>query len=383
MRRFSSAHDRRLKPKYLWLRALCTAASLISPSVAIAQDEGDSAAGMSGSTSHTVVKGDTLWDLSGRFLGSSYEWPRLWSFNPEITNPHWIYPGHLLRLREGAVGGTPGEVAAAASGQKNLLRKGSHLGEKRGTVMIGDQVYLDEQALREAARIVGSPEDHMMFSPTDEVYLQYKKNEQLSEGKELVVFRHIHRSELYPRAGKQSRTIHFAGDGGEVVRVIGALRVRAVDPDKRIARAVVIEAMDPIERGFEVADVPRTLADVPPRVSEQKLEARIVSCSEPLGQLGEHQIVFIDAGSKQGVKTGNRFVVLRRGDAWRQNLTLKESLSGEVRPDRNPVDDKAYPWEAIGEARAIYVREESSTALITDAIVELNPGDRVELREGY
>jgi hypothetical protein len=198
-----------------------------------------------------------------------------------------------------------------------------------------------------------------------------------------VVFRHFHRAELLPRAGKQSRDLHFAGDGGEVVRVVGALRVRAVDPDKRIARAVVIEALDPIERGFEVADVPRTLADVPPKVSNQKLEARIVSCAEPLGQLGEHQIVFIDAGSKQGVQSGNRFVVLRRGDSWRQNLVLKESLSGEVRPDRNPIDDKAYPWEAVGEARAIYVREESSTALITDAIVELNPGDRVELREGY
>jgi hypothetical protein len=128
------------------------------------------------------VKGDTLWDVSGRFLGSTYEWPRLWSYNPEITNPHWIYPGHLLRLREGAVGGTPAEVAATASGERNLLRKGSHMGEKRGTVVIGEQVYLDEQALREAARIVGAPEDHMMFSPSDEVYIQFKKSEQISEG---------------------------------------------------------------------------------------------------------------------------------------------------------------------------------------------------------
>jgi len=197
------------------------------------------------------------------------------------------------------------------------------------------------------------------------------------------VFRHIHRAELMPKAGKQSRRIYPAGSGGEVVRVIGKVRVQAVDADKHIARAVVTEALDPIERGFEVADAPRTLADVPPKVSRRKVDAHVVASSEPLGHLGEHQIVFIDAGSKEGVEVGNRFIVLRRGDAWRQNLSSKEELSGEVRPDRSPVKDEVYPWEAIGEARAIYVREDSSTALITDSIIELNPGDRAELREGY
>lgn len=388
MRRSSHARVREIRPTFVLLRVLsglCGAVPLVSPIGALAQEE-DGAAGMSSSTSHTVVKGDTLWDLSGRFMGSSYEWPRLWSFNPEITNPHWIYPGHMLRLREGAVGGMPGEEGGVTTGgaQARLLRRGgSGLGTVRGTVLLGEQVYLDEQALREAARIVGSPEDHMMFSPTDEVYLQFKKDKQLQEGKELVVFRHLHRAELKPYAGTHSLHIYAAGDGGEVVRVVGALRVSSIDHDKRIARAVVTEALDPIERGFEVADVPRTLVDVPPKVSERKVEARIVSCVEPLGHLGQNQIVFIDAGSKQGVKVGNRFVVLRQGDAWRQSLFLKEKLSGESRPDAHPLDDDAYPWHAVGEARAIYVREESSTALITDSLVELSPGDRAELREGY
>jgi hypothetical protein len=368
------------------LSGLCTTTSLISPSVALADD--DSAAGMSGSTSHTVVKGDTLWDVSGRFLGSSYEWPRLWSYNPEITNPHWIYPGHVLRLREGAEGGfvagEPGPEGGAATGVARLLRKGgSGLGSIRGTVVIGEQVYLDEKALRESARIVGSPADHMMFSPTDEVYLQFKKNEQLVEGKEVIVFRRIHRVELSPKSGRASSRIYSAGDGGEIVRVIGALRVSSVDQDKRIARAVVTEAIDPIERGFEIADIPRTLADVPPKVNNRKVQAHIVAATEALGALGENQLVFIDAGSKQGVETGNRFFVVRQGDPWRQTLHSTERLSGETRPEPHPLPDKAYPPSVVGEARAIYVREDSSTALITGSIVELTPGDRVELREGY
>src|SRR5687767_3222086 len=64
--------------------------------------------------SHPVAAGDTLWGLSGKYLGSSYEWPRLWSYNPEITNPHFIYPGHVLRLREGAAGGMTAEQVTAS-----------------------------------------------------------------------------------------------------------------------------------------------------------------------------------------------------------------------------------------------------------------------------
>ena len=47
---------------------------------------------------YLVKEGDTLWGVAGSQLGNSYEWPRLWSYNPEITNPHWIYPDTQLRL---------------------------------------------------------------------------------------------------------------------------------------------------------------------------------------------------------------------------------------------------------------------------------------------
>ena len=47
---------------------------------------------------YTIKKGDTLWDISGKFLNDPFLWPKLWQRNPYITNPHWIYPGKPVQI---------------------------------------------------------------------------------------------------------------------------------------------------------------------------------------------------------------------------------------------------------------------------------------------
>ena len=59
---------------------------------------------------HTVKEGDTLWDLSERELGSPWYWPKVWSYNPQIDNPHMIYPGNTIRFSPAAKDGTADDV---------------------------------------------------------------------------------------------------------------------------------------------------------------------------------------------------------------------------------------------------------------------------------
>ena len=333
---------------------------------------------------HAVVEGDTLSTLAERYMGDPDAWPRLWSFNPEVTNPHWIYPGLVVRLQPGVDLNAPPSAAAASAGAGGGANNRPAFGRRPqaalGSVLIGEEVYLDRDALAQAARIVGSKQDHLMLSPTDEVYLQFKQGAEPAAGTELTVFIRQHRDELAPKAGKFRQ--YRAHQAGEVVRVRGGVRVTTYDPKTRVARAVVTEALDPIERGFEVADVPRRLAHVPPKKNGRDVQAKIVLATRALSTLGEGQLAFLSVGSKQGVEVGNRFFVVRQGDPWRQQLTLREDLTGAERPDDHPIAASELPPEVVGELRVLYVRPESATALITSSLIELNPGDRVEMRAG-
>jgi hypothetical protein len=308
---------------------------------------------------YTVRRGDTLWDITGHFYGNPWEWPRVWSYNPEITNPHWIYPDDRLRLL--------GQGQRGASLPTLGITPDRPL--ERGSVLLRDQGYLDEDALRTSGIIVGSPEEQMLLSVYDDLYIRFDRDEGVRPGMELTVFREMMDDERNP------------DEEGDLVRIFGTVRLRSYDPERRVGRAVITEALDPIERGYRIANIPRRFELVAAVPNDVDFDTEVVAALRPLELNGDYQVVFVEGGAEQGVKVGNRFFIIRSGDEWRENLIQSESSAGATLPDEDELDD--YPEEIIAEGRVVNVRPESSALMITRSITEVVFGDRAEMRRGY
>ncbi len=310
---------------------------------------------------YTVRRGDTLWDITGRFYGSPYEWPRVWSYNPEITNPHWIYPLDRLRLRPS---GDPVTVLPVVSTERSGR-------PQQGTVWLRDEGYLDRDALNDAGVIIGSPEENMLLSTYDDVYVRFEEGTRVQPGREYTIFRVIDDEERSP------------DERGELVRIFGTVRLRSYDPDRGVGRATITEALDPIERGFRIAPIPRRFEVVSPRPNARDVESEVVATLRPQRILGDQQIVFVAAGSEEGVQLGNRWFVIRSGDEWRRTLTSDSHDYGETIEDAPEPSEEDYPPEVIAEGRVVALRPHSSTVLITSSTREVTVGDKVELRQGF
>jgi hypothetical protein len=312
--------------------------------------------------SYVVRRRDTLWDITEHFYGNPYEWPRIWSYNPEITNPHWIYPDQVIRLQPE---GGPAPIAAR-TGPPVVPRRSA----ESGTVFLREQGWLDEDALETAGVIIGSPDDHMMLSPFDQAYVRFDR---LPAGQseprgEYTVYRELAAGDRAP------------GEEGTLVRILGTVRIDSWDPERRTARVTIIEALDPIERGHRVAAIPRRFEIVAPVRSEIDLETRVVAALMPIQLIGDQQIVFVGAGEQDGLRLGHRLFIVRAGDEWRQNLSPAQASAATVEPPEEP---ESYPDEVIAEGRVVALRPRSAGLMITRAVRAVRLGDRAQLRRGY
>jgi hypothetical protein len=312
---------------------------------------------------YQVRRGDTLWDITWHFYGNPWEWPRVWSYNPQVTNPHWIYPDDYIRMR--AEGTGPG--GALPRGTRRPTRA------PEGSVWLRDEGYLDRDALENAGIIIGSPEEQMLLSTWDEVYVRFENPSDARPGAEYTVFREV------PEAQRGD------DEEGVLVRIFGAVRLRNYDRDRDVGRGVITEALDPIERGYRIAPIPRRFEMVPPRRNDRDLVAEVVAALRPREFHADYQIIFVNVGEQEGVHLGNRFFIVRQSDHWRSVLDEdraqgEEDVGAEIPGAERPDE---YPPEIIAEGRVVNVRPHSAALMVTRSVREVVIGDRAEMRQGF
>jgi hypothetical protein len=301
---------------------------------------------------HVVRRGDTLWDISWVYFNNPWVWPKVWSYNPAITNPHWIYPGDLVRLY--AQGEAPAVVAPPDEGTDvDVVAPAAHY-----DVALRQLAFVDRDKLTFAGTITGSVEERELLSVGDHVYLSYE-GEPPKVGRRYAIYTESE-TVKHPKSGKPV---------GSYVRLLGELTVVSVKKEKR-ARAVIEESVDIIERGARVGPLQRSFRgeDIELVPNQHDRQGVIVAMLRSDQLIGNGQIVFVDLGTNQGVKKGNLLHVVRRGDAFEKTMDPRFSV-GQDNPD--------YPSRSIGRIAVVQAGRNVSVGLVMSAEQELGVGDFV------
>lgn len=306
---------------------------------------------------YVVQKGDTLWDISGRFLEKPWMWPEIWQANPQVANPHLIYPGDRLSLVY--VDGRPRLVANRGSGGVVKLSP-----EVRSSAL-GDAIPaipLEEiNAFLTRSRVVGIGE----LDSAPYVVVGGARHVITGAGDEL------HARGSFP-AGEKNYGVFRPGEVfvdpesreelGQFAREIGGGRLSAIDGD--IATMVVNRSREEIrasDRLLPVAEqkITATFFPSPP---QGEVDGQILGVEDGVSQVGRLDIVVINRGTREGLVEGNVLAIDRRGELVRDPVT-GESLQ--------------MPDSRGGLLMVFRTFEKLSFGIVLEATQALAVGDRI------
>jgi hypothetical protein len=304
---------------------------------------------------YLVRPGDTLWNLSQRFLNNPWYWPKVWSYNQELDNPNWIYPGTQIRFYPGTdapiVQSEPESDEPTFDDMGGGGFEGDGVGDRFAEV--GNdrrrrEFFVPVDKLEEAGQVQNSPEEKQLLAVNDRVYVKLKK--QGKPGDVLQLF----------QPGRELRHPVTGAALGRMVEMVGQIRVDQLSREQ--ALGTVIDSWDIIERGVYVGELPVETDPVRIVENEKNVKAYVVDAG-PRGNtfVGDNYTVVVDKGTSDGVNAGNVFTLVRAGDPYtRQYSGLAD--------------------EDIGEVVIVEASKNVSTGLLLKAGREIVAGDRAEMR---
>ncbi len=336
---------------------------------------------------YTVKPGDTLWDLSGRFLNNPWYWPKVWSYNPEISNPHFIYPGNLVHFygstEEGPTRVEPAQqVAGGAEGldaprelddfTRADMKKPQEIGDGDEVAVVGPykigyvppkglyarrDSFVTPRELQESGTITASFEEKLLLTLHDRAYVRFTEPAKVKPGETYIVYK-TERPVRHPVTGELF---------GYQTTIIGAGKVVAVDD--KAATVDIAQAFEPIERGALIGlRSDKLVKQVQRRPNQHQMHGVILAAQRDLvSEIGEHHMVFVDKGRVDGVEEGNVFTVVRSGDPY--GRAMNEIMR-----------DPSLPKEDVGTLIVVDAQQASSAALVIRSLRELYVGDKVEMR---
>jgi len=334
-------------------------------------------------SSYVVQKGDTLWSLASKFLTQPWYWPEIWYLNPDIQNPHKIYPGDTLRLVYDAEGHP----------QLRVERGADRAFERGDTVHVGPRIRSMpiEQAIPAipfeiVAAFMSKPS---VVSPDDAKTLPYivalGQNSVIGGMGDLLYARGLKGLPV----GSRLNVVHI-GDklrdpqSGKMLGYQGiyagtARLERAAEGNGRndLAKLVLVSSARETLTGDRLVhdslDVP---LDFFPHAPSRSVTGEIISVVDGVTVIGQFQVVIVNRGKRDGLEPGHILEIWQRGesapDRGAAGLTeinpLASAFTREVR----------LPSERAGKFMVFRAYANMSYGLVLDASNEMHVGDLIK-----
>ncbi|CAI3786389.1 hypothetical protein AHFPHNDE_00019 [Pseudomonas sp. MM227] len=267
---------------------------------------------------YTVVRGDTLWDISGKFLSQPWQWPHLWHANPKIANPDLIYPGDSLVL--GFVNGQP----------QLMLERGA----SRGTIKLSPRVRTTPVAEAIPSIPLESINSFLLTNRIMDSVEQFNAAPYIVAGNAERVLSGMG-DRIYARGAfdpaqsvygifRQGKT-YIDPDTQEFLGInadnIGGGEIVATEGD--ISTLVLQRSREEVRLGDRLfSDEQRAVnSTFFPSAPETDIRGVIIDVPRGVTQIGKYDVVTLNRGTRDGLREGNVLAVYKTGETVRDRIT--------------------------------------------------------------
>lgn len=267
---------------------------------------------------YTVVKGDTLWDISARFLSEPWKWPELWHANPQVENPHLIYPGDSLSLVY--VDGQP-RVMLNRGASRGTIKlsptvRSTPMAEAISTIpleainsfLLSNRIVDSAAEFQAAPYIVAGNAERVISGSGDRVYGRgaFKDN--------INIYGIFRQGKTYVDPETEEFLGINADDVGTAERLemegdIATMMLTRVTQEARIGDRMFPSEERAINSSFM------------PGEPEEEVNGVILDVPRGVTQIGQFDVVTLNKGARDGLKIGNVLAVYKTGETVRDRVT--------------------------------------------------------------
>lgn len=293
---------------------------------------------------YVVVKGDTLWDISGKFLKDPWRWPQIWNLNrDEIKDPHWIYPGDLIVLDKSGKEPRLSLVKGGKNGMQTVKLspgvRASAIGDNAIAPIpvavihpfLSQPRVVPQGAFDDAPFVLGSNAERVVLAAGDDAFA--------TGGKPGVTRWNV------LRPGKALKDPETGEVLGHEVEYLGDARTLVEGAPQKIR--ITRSAQEILPRDKLVAADDSATFEYIPHAPDSAVSGRIISAYGGLTDSGRYQTVVLNRGSRDGIEPGHVLAVFREGQAVTLSRDEKDRMTWVTEKSAGVPDGGAWLYNDV------------------------------------